>query len=327
QLMEATELLEQDLHALTDAVREKALEHKDTVCIGRTHGVHAEPTTFGLKLAQAYAEFARNRERMVHAREEVATCAISGAVGTFAHLDPDVEEAVLAKLGLQPEPASNQVVQRDRHANWLQVVATLGATIEQMAVEIRNLQRTDVHEVEESFGKGQKGSSAMPHKKNPIVSEKLTGMARLLRGYAHTALENVALWHERDITHSSVERVVIPDSNILLDYMLSLTIDVVDRLIVYPDNMIRNLERTRGLTSSQSVLLALTTKGMKREEAYRVVQSAAMEAWDSGKNFKDLLLQSEQVSSYLKQEEIEDLFDLRKSIKHVDHIFQRVGLA
>jgi adenylosuccinate lyase len=327
QMKQSGEILLDGLGRLAQVLARRAKEFKTTVMVGRTHGIHAEPTTFGLKLALWYDETRRNIERLRAAIGRISVGQISGAVGTFEHLSPRVEEYVCGRLGLKPAPVSTQILQRDRHAEYMAVLALIGSSLEKVATEIRHLQKTEVLEAEEYFSKGQKGSSAMPHKRNPIICERIAGLSRVLRGNSLAAMENVALWHERDITHSSVERVVIPDSNILLDYMLSLMIDVVDRLVVYPDNMIRNLERTRGLTFSQSVLLALTTKGMKREEAYRVVQSAAMEAWNSGRNFKDLLLQREQISSYLKQEEIEDLFDLQKSIKHIDHIFQRVGLA
>jgi adenylosuccinate lyase len=327
QMKQSGEILAEGLRRLGEILARRAKEFKTTVMVGRTHGIHAEPTTFGLKLALWFDENRRNMDRLRAAIERISVGQISGAVGTFEHLSPRVEEYVCNKLGLQPAPVSTQILQRDRHAEFLSVIALIGSSLEKIATEIRHLQKTEVLEAEEYFSKGQKGSSAMPHKRNPITCERIAGLSRVLRGNALAALENVALWHERDITHSSVERVVIPDSCILLDYMLSLTIDVVDRLVVYPENMILNLERTRGLTFSQAVLLALAKKGMKREDAYRIVQSAAMEAWNTGKEFKELLQRDEEISSYLNRKEIDEVFDLERSIRHVDHIFQRVGLA
>ena len=315
------------MRRLGEVLARRAKEFKTTVMVGRTHGIHAEPTTFGLKLALWFDENRRNTERLLAAIDRISVGQISGAVGTFEHLSPRVEEYVCSKLGLTPAPVSTQILQRDRHAEFLSVIALIGSSLEKIATEIRHLQKTEVLEAEEYFSKGQKGSSAMPHKRNPITCERIAGLSRVLRGNALAAMENVALWHERDITHSSVERVIIPDSCILLDYMLSLTVEVMDRLIVYPENMMSNLARTRGLTFSQSVLLALAKKGMKREDAYRIVQSAAMEAWNSGKEFKDLLLQNKEISSYLDRKDIDEVFDLGKSIRHVDHIFGRVGLA
>ena len=295
--------------------------------MGRTHGVHAEPTTFGLKLALWYAEAQRNIARLKAAIDRIAVGQISGAVGTFEHLSPAVEEYVCAQLGLTPAPVSTQVLQRDRHAEFMNTLALIGASLEKIATEIRHLQKTEVLEAEEYFSKGQKGSSAMPHKRNPITCERIAGLSRVLRGNAMAALENVALWHERDITHSSVERVVIPDSCILLDYMLALTTDVVDRLLVYPENMLKNLHRTHGLIFSQSVLLALTKKGMKREDAYRIVQNSAMEVWQNGREFKDMLLAEPAVRDVLGVDGIEALFDLNRSIRNVDTIFARAGLS
>jgi adenylosuccinate lyase len=327
QMKQSGEILAEGLRRLGEILARRAKEFKTTVMVGRTHGIHAEPTTFGLKLALWFDENRRNMDRLRAAIERISVGQISGAVGTFEHLSPRVEEYVCNKLGLQPAPVSTQILQRDRHAEFLSVIALIGSSLEKIATEIRHLQKTEVLEAEEYFSKGQKGSSAMPHKRNPITCERIAGLSRVLRGNALAALENVALWHERDITHSSVERVVIPDSCILLDYMLSLTIYVVDRLVVYPENIILNLERTRGLTFSQAVLLALAKKGMKREDAYRIVQSAAMEAWNTGKEFKELLQRDEEISSYLNRKEIDEVFDLERSIRHVDHIFQRVGLA
>ncbi len=326
QMKQAGEILLADLRALAAVLARRAKEFKTTVMVGRTHGIHAEPTTFGLKLALWYDECRRNMTRLEGAIERISVGQISGAVGTFEHLSPKVEEFVCAKLGLKPAPVSTQVLQRDRHAEFLTTLAVIGSSVEKIATEIRHLQKTEVLEAEEYFSKGQKGSSAMPHKRNPITCERIAGLSRVLRGNAVAAMENVALWHERDITHSSVERVIVPDSCILLDYMLALMTDVVDRLIVYPENMLRNLEKTRGLIFSQSVLLALTSRGMKREEAYRIVQAAAMEVWQSEKNFKDLLKADPVVSKQLANGELDTLFDLKKSIRHVDYIFSRVGL-
>jgi len=323
QINEAGAVLRASLIALLDAVEAKAREHQNTVMIGRSHGIHAEPTTFGLKLMVYWSALKRGLDRLDYARKEIAYGQISGAVGTIAHLDPAVEAETMKRLGLTAAEASTQVVQRDRHANWLQAVATLGATIEQMAVEIRNLQRTDVHEVEESFGKGQKGSSAMPHKKNPIVSEKLTGMARLLRGYAHTALENVALWHERDISHSSVERIIFPDACHTLHHMLTKMEWLVKGLVVYPENMIRNMEKVRGMYFSQPVLLALTDCGVSREDAYRRVQRCAMRVWDEDLPLREALGQDAQITAHLDEETLDRCFDLEHQLRNVPHIFER----
>ncbi len=326
QMTQSCDLLLGGLKKLRDVLARRAQEFKQTIMVGRTHGIHAEPTTFGLKLALWYDETRRNIARLQAARERIAVGKISGAVGTFEHLSPQVEEYVCSKLGLKPAPVSTQILQRDRHAEFLATLAVIGSSVEKFATEIRHLQKTEVLEAEEFFAKGQKGSSAMPHKRNPITCERIAGLSRVLRGNALAAMENVALWHERDITHSSVERVIIPDSCILLDYMLALMTDVIDRLLVYPENMMRNLERTHGLIFSQSVLLALTQKQMKREDAYRVVQAAAMEVWQTGKDFKELLLANSEVMRVLNRQEIEALFDLKKSIRNVDYIFERVGL-
>ncbi|MBI5472571.1 MAG: adenylosuccinate lyase [Ignavibacteriae bacterium] len=327
QMKQSGELLLDDLKKLAEVLARRAKEFKYTIMVGRTHGIHAEPTTFGLKLALWYDETRRNIARLQSAIERISVGQISGAVGTFEHLSPKVEEHVCEKLGLKPAPVSTQILQRDRHAEFMSVLAVTGSSLEKFATEIRHLQKTEVLEAEEYFSKGQKGSSAMPHKRNPITCERVAGLSRVLRGNALAAMENVSLWHERDITHSSVERVVIPDSCILLDYMMSIMTDVLDTLLVYPDNMMKNLERTHGLIFSQSVLLALTKKEMKREDAYRVVQAAAMEVWQSGKSFRELLLANEEILHVLNRAQIEELFDLKKSIRNVDYIFDRVGLA
>jgi len=323
QIKEAGAVIRGSLIALLDAVEAKAQEHQRTVMIGRSHGIHAEPTTFGLKLMVYWSALKRGLDRMDAAQLEIGYGKISGAVGTLAHLDPAVEAETMNRLGLKAAEASTQVVQRDRHANWLQAVATLGASIEQMAVEIRNLQRTDVHEVEESFGKGQKGSSAMPHKKNPIVSEKLTGMARLLRGYAHTALENVALWHERDISHSSVERIIFPDACHTLHHMITKMEWLIKGLVVYPENMIHNMEKVRGMYFSQPVLLALTEAGVSREVAYSWVQACAMRVWDENISLRKSLNQDDQIRSHLDQETLDRCFDLDHQLRNIPHIFER----
>jgi adenylosuccinate lyase len=323
QIQEAGQVLRQALIKLLDTVEARALKEKDTVMIGRSHGIHAEPTTFGLKLLVYWSALERGLRRFDAAQEEIAYGQVSGAVGTIAHLDPEVEEATMERLGLKVDPASTQIIQRDRHANWLQAVATLGATIEQMAVEIRNLQRTDVHEVEESFGKGQKGSSAMPHKKNPIVSEKLTGMARLLRGYAHTALENVALWHERDISHSSVERIIFPDACHTLHHMLNKMEWLIRGLVVYPENMKANMDKVRGMFFSQPVLLALTEAGVSREDAYARVQACAMRVWDEDIDLRSSLGQDPGITDSLSEEVLDRCFDLDHQLRNVPVIFSR----
>ena len=324
QLVRAADLLIADVDGLLDALKRRAMEHRNTVCIGRSHGIHAEPTTFGIKLAQAHAEFQRGRERLIMARKEVATCAISGAVGTFANIDPRVEEYVAEKMGLQPEPVSTQVIPRDRHAMYFAALAVVASSIERLATEIRHLQRTEVLEVEEYFSPGQKGSSAMPHKRNPVLTENLTGLARLVRSAVVPALENVALWHERDISHSSVERGIGPDATIHLDFALKRLTGVIDKLLVYPENMQRNLDRLGGLIHSQRVLLALTQKGMSREDSYAAVQRNAMPVWRGEGNFLDLLKKDKDVSALLSACGIESLFDLGYHTKHVDTIFRRV---
>jgi adenylosuccinate lyase len=324
QLVQAADLLIADVDALLAALKARAFEFKDTLTVGRSHGVHAEPTTFGLKLATAYAEFARARERLVRAREEVATCAISGAVGTFAHVDPRVEAYVAKKLGLTPEPISTQVIPRDRHAAYFATLAVVASSIERLATEIRHLQRTEVLEAEEYFSEGQKGSSAMPHKRNPVLSENLTGLARVVRAYAQPALEDVALWHERDISHSSVERVIGPDATIALDFALVRLTGIIKGLVVYPERMRANLKRLGGLIHSQRVLLALTEAGVPREEAYRMVQRNAMKVWDTGADFQAKLLADKDVTKALSPDEIKAQFDLGYHTKHVDTIFARV---
>lgn len=326
-LREAGEIILEDLTQLRSAIRTRALEHKYTICIGRSHGVHAEPTTFGLKLAVWYDEVGRHIDRLQHALATIAVGKISGAVGTFAHLDPIIEEQVCQRLRLQPAPASTQIIQRDRYAEFLTTLALIGSSVEKFATEIRNLQRTEILEVEEFFSRGQKGSSAMPHKRNPVSCEQLCGLARVLRSNTLAAFENVSLWHERDITHSSVERIIIPDSTILIDYMLQRLTKIITKLLVYPDNMLRNLAQLKGLIFSQMVLLALTRKGMSRETAYRLVQQSAMEVWQSGKEFKQLLLMQPEITQILTPAEIDDCFDLKTHLRNIDKIFERVGIV
>ncbi len=324
QLKQAADILLADLDRLLAVLKRRAFEHKYTPTIGRSHGVHAEPTTFGLKLAGHYAEFSRNRARLAAARKEIATCAISGAVGTFANIDPRVEQYVAEKLGLEPEPISTQVIPRDRHAQFFMVLALVAAAVERLATEIRHLQRSEVREAEEYFAPGQKGSSAMPHKRNPILAENLTGLARVVRSAVVPALENVALWHERDISHSSVERVIAPDTTIGLDFALARLTGLLDRLIVYPERMRQNLKSLGGLVDSQRVLLALTQAGMSREDAYRAVQRNAMAAWDGKGRFADLLKADPEITRFLDPRTVDHLFDLGYHLKHVDTIFARV---
>ncbi len=326
QLARASDILLDDLDQLLAVLKRRAHEHKLTPTIGRSHGIHAEPVTFGLKLAQAYAEFARNRARLVAARADIATCAISGAVGTFANIDPFVEEYVAEKLGLTPEPVSTQVIPRDRHALFFATLGVIAGSIERLATEVRHLQRTEVLEAEEYFAPGQKGSSAMPHKRNPVLTENLTGLARMVRGYVTPALENVALWHERDISHSSVERYIGPDATITLDFALARLTGVIDKLVVYPERMRRNLDRMGGLVHSQRVLLALTQAGVSREDAYRLVQRNAMRVWESdgALSLAELLKADAEVTAALSPAEIDDKFDLDYHFKHVDTIFARV---
>ncbi len=324
QLARASDLLIADVDALLAAIKRRAFEHKMTPVIGRSHGIHAEPVTFGLKLAQAYAEFTRCRERLVQARKEIATCAISGAVGTFANIDPRVEEHVAKALGLAVEPVSTQVIPRDRHAAFFATLGVVASSIERLAVEIRHMQRTEVLEAEEFFSEGQKGSSAMPHKRNPVLTENLTGLARLVRGMVTPAMENVALWHERDISHSSVERMIGPDATVTLDFALARLTGVIDKLIVYPENMQKNLDRLGGLIHSQRVLLALTQKGVSREDSYSYVQRNAMPVWRGEGDFLTLLKADKDVKARLSDAELEELFDLGYHLKHVDTIFARV---
>jgi adenylosuccinate lyase len=324
QLTQATDILLADLDRVLAAVKARAIEHKMTPAVGRSHGIHAEPTTFGLKLATHYAAFARDRERLEAARREVATCAISGAVGTFAHIDPRVEAHVARKLGLEIEPVSTQVIPRDRHAAYFATLGVIASSIENIAIEIRHLQRTELREAEEYFSPGQKGSSAMPHKRNPVLSENLTGLARIVRAAVVPALENVALWHERDISHSAVERVFAPDATIALDFALMRLAGLIEKLVVYPENMQANLDRLGGLMHSQRVLLALTQAGMSREDSYKVVQRHAMETWRNGGSFLDRLKADPDVSRKLSAEQLEAQFDLGHHLKHVDTIFARV---
>ncbi len=324
QLVRATDLLLADMDKLLEALKRRALEHKDTVRIGRSHGIHAEPTTMGLTFARFYAEMDRNRDRLRAARAEIATGAISGAVGTFANIDPAVEAHVCEKLGLEPEPISTQVIPRDRHAAFFATLGVIGSSIENVATEIRHMQRTEVLEAEEFFSKGQKGSSAMPHKRNPVLTENLTGLARLVRMAVVPAMENVALWHERDISHSSVERNIGPDTTITLDFALNRLTQVIDKLVIYPDNMLANMNKFRGLVMSQRVLLALTQAGVSREDSYKLVQRNAMKVWEEGKDFKTELLADADVLKALSAEQIEEKFDLGYHTKHVDTIFARV---
>ncbi len=324
QLAQAGDILLGDLDALLAALKKRALEHKETVCMGRSHGIHAEPTTFGLKLAGFYAEFQRNRRRLKSARHDVASCAISGAVGTFANIDPAVEQHVAEKMGLAVEPISSQVIPRDRHAMFFAVLGVIASSLERLATEIRHLQRSEVGEAEEYFAPGQKGSSAMPHKRNPVLTENLTGLARIVRSAVVPALENVALWHERDISHSSVERMIGPDATVTLDFALARTAQVVDKLVVYPERMRTNLDSQGGLYNSQRVLLALTQKGMSREDAYACVQRNAMKSWEKGKDFAALLKTDKKVAAHLDGAEIDALFDLGYHLKQIDTIFKRV---
>ncbi len=324
QLTRAADILIADVDRVMAALKKRAFEHKDTVCIGRSHGIHAEPTTFGVKLAGHYAEFARNRKRLEAARAEIATCKISGAVGTFANIDPRVEEYVAHKMGLTPEPVSTQIVPRDRHAAFFAALAVVASGIERLAIEIRHLQRSEVREAEEYFAPGQKGSSAMPHKRNPVLTENLTGLARLVRSAVVPALEDVALWHERDISHSSVERMIGPDATVTLDFALARLAGVIERLVVYPENMKRNLDALGGLVFSQRVLLALTQAGMSREDSYAAVQRNAMTVWREGGDFRAALAADPDVAKRLKPKDLAELFNLSYHLKHVDTIFARV---
>ncbi|MDC0399147.1 adenylosuccinate lyase [Alphaproteobacteria bacterium] len=324
QLSQAADILLEDMDNLLAALKRRAIEHKLTPTVGRSHAIHAEPTTFGVKLAGFYAEFKRNKDRLEIAREEIATCAISGPVGTFASIDPKVEQHVADKLGLKIEPVSTQIIPRDRHAVFFTVLGVIASSLERLAVEVRHLQRTEVREAEEFFSEGQKGSSSMPHKRNPVLTENITGLARLVRGHVIPALENVALWHERDISHSSVERVIGPDSTIGLDFALARMTNVIDKLIVYPENMQSNLDKLGGLIHSQRVMLELTQKGMTREESYAAVQRNAMPVWLEGKDFRNLLKADSVIEKYLSHNEIDDLFEMSFHMKHIDTIFLRV---
>ena len=324
QLKQASTLILKELKAFQGALKNQALRHKKTPTMGRSHGIHAEPLTFGLKVANWYEEIGRNIERVKRARQSISYGQISGAVGTFACIHPEVEEYVCSKLGLKPAPVSTQIIQRDRHAEFFTTLAIVAGTIDKIATEIRHLQRTEVLEVEEFFSSGQKGSSAMPHKRNPVVSEQMCGLARIVRSNAFAALENMPLWHERDISHSSVERVIGPDSTILIHYMLRKMTSMMERLIIYPENMMRNLEKTEGLIFSQSVLLALVDKGITREEAYKLVQKNAMQSWTKGKDFLTLLKKDKKIGVLLKKNEIEKIFNLKAQLKNVDIIFKRI---
>jgi adenylosuccinate lyase len=324
QLTQATDILLKDLDALLSALKTRAYETKDMVCMGRSHGIHAEPTTFGLKFARFYAEMERNKKRLLAAREDIATCAISGAVGTFGNIDPFVQDYVAKQLGLASEPISTQVIPRDRHAMFFATLGVIASSIENIATEIRHSQRTEVLEAEEYFSKGQKGSSAMPHKRNPVLTENLTGLARLVRGYVTPALENVALWHERDISHSSVERMIAPDATVVLDFALARLTTVIEKLVLYPHNMERNLNQLSGLVFSQRVLLALTQAGVSRETAYHLVQRNAMKVWEEGKDFLTELKKDADVTKALPVATLEPLFDLSYHTKHVDTIFEKV---
>ncbi|NBX04297.1 MAG: adenylosuccinate lyase, partial [Alphaproteobacteria bacterium] len=324
QLVRASDILLADLGDLLAALKKRALEHKNTATVGRSHGIHAEPVTFGLKLAGYYAEFARCKERMLAARKEIATCAISGAVGTFANIDPFVEEYVAEKLGLAVEPVSTQVIPRDRHAMFFATLGVIASSMERLATEVRHLQRTEVLEAEEYFSPGQKGSSAMPHKRNPVLSENVTGLARLVRGYVTPALENVALWHERDISHSSVERMIGPDATVTLDFALARLTGMIDKLVVYPENMQKNLDKLGGLVFSQRVLLALTQAGISREDSYRLVQRNAMKVWEHGADFLTELSGDSEITAKITPAQLAELFDLKYHTKHVDTVFKRV---
>ena len=323
-LKESSDLIIADIKRLMEAIKKRAMEHKNTPMMGRSHGIHAEPVTFGLKMALWYDEMRRNLRRMESARETIAYGKISGAVGTFANIDPKVEEYVCARAGLKPAPCSTQVIQRDRHAEFFSTLAIIASSIEKFAVEIRHLQRTEVLEAEEFFSKGQKGSSAMPHKRNPVLSENLSGLARLIRGYAVSAMENIPLWHERDISHSSVERIIGPDATILLDFMLNRCSGLIENLVVYPENMMKNLNLMRGLIFSQRVMLELANNGVSRENAYALVQRNAMKVWEEGKDFQTELLNDTEVRNYLSEAQIREAFDLNYHLKHVDTIFTRV---
>ena len=324
QMTQATDLLLKDLESILIALKNRALEHKNTICVGRSHGIHAEPTTFGLKLAGHYAEFERNHARLLRSRDEIATCAISGPVGTYSSVDPKVEKHVAKRLGLKPEPLSTQIIPRDRHAAWFSVIGIIAGSVERLAVEIRHLQRSEVREVEEYFAKGQKVSSAMPHKRNPILTENLTGLSRIARAAVTPSLENIALWHERDISHSSVERVFAPDTSIAIDFALARLAEVIQNLIIYPENMLSNMKHLGGLIHSQKVLLALVNSGMSRESAYKVVQKTANKVWVEGGSFESYLYKESSVTKRLSKQEIKELFKSQPYVKNVNTIFKRV---
>ena len=324
QMVQSTEILLKGINKLLVSLKRRALEHKNTLCIGRSHGIHAEPTTFGLKLAGFYAEFERNYERLLIAKEEISICAISGAVGTFANISPSVESYVAKKMGLKVETISTQIIPRDRHASWFSCLSVVASSIERLSTEIRHLQRTEVREVEEFFSTGQKGSSAMPHKRNPVLSENLTGLARIVRASLIPAMENVALWHERDISHSSVERVFAPDATIALDFAITRMTGIIDNLLIYPEKMKENMDKLKGLVNSQQVLLKLTQSGFNREEAYLLIQDVAMKVWDGKGTFLSLLTKHKKINQNLKAGELESLFDENYHTKNVDFIFNRV---
>ncbi len=324
QLCQAADIIANDLDQLLEALKKQALKHKFTPTVGRSHAIHAEPTTFGLKLAGYFAEFQRNKGRLILARKEIATCAISGPVGTFASIEPEVERHVAEKLGLKIEPVSTQIIPRDRHAMFFSILGVIASSLERLAVEIRHLQRTEVREAEEFFSSGQKGSSSMPHKRNPVLTENITGLARLIRSHVVPSMENVALWHERDISHSSVERVIAPDATIALDFSLARMTGVIEKLVVYPDQMQKNLDKLGGLINSQRILLELTQKGMSREDSYEAVQRNAMPVWLEGKDFKALLKNDSKIREFLNENEIEELFNPDFHFKHVETIFERV---
>ena len=324
QLKRAGELLLKDMDLLLSSIKSQALKHKKTICVGRSHGIHAEPTTFGLKMLQAYAEFSRNRKRLELSVEEISSCAISGSVGTFANIDPSVEEHVAKALGLNVEPVSTQIIPRDRHAAFFSTMGIIASSIERLATEIRHLQRSEVLEVEEYFSSKQKGSSSMPHKRNPVLTENLTGLARVVRSSVMPALENIALWHERDISHSSVERFIGPDTTITLDFALNRLNNVIENMVVYPDNMMKNLEKFNGLVFSQRVLLSLTQKNISREDSYLMVQRNSMKVWNDEGSFYELIKKDEEICSILSNDEIDDIFDLNYHLKHIEEIFQRV---
>ena len=324
QLSESSKLIEKELNALLKAIKKIAIKHKYTACIGRSHGIHAEPTTFGIKMASFYEEFRRNKERLLLAQKEISICALSGAVGNYANIDPKVERHVAKKLKLQPETVSSQIIPRDRHAVYFSTLALIASSIERLATEIRHLQRTEVLEVEEFFSKGQKGSSAMPHKRNPVLSENLTGLARLVRGYAQPALENVVLWHERDISHSSVERVMAPDANIAIDFSLARMTNIISNLIVYPKNMKKNLDKLKGLPMSEGLMLALTQKGLAREKAYKMIQKNAMIVWKTEEEFLDVLLKDKDLKNFLNTSEIKRILTIDHALRRTNHIFKKV---